>query len=37
MKNAQVQTNNLVRFGDTILKRFVVSLLVERSVGKCQQ
>ena len=37
MKICQIRTSNFVRFGDTILKRFVVSLLVERRVRKCRQ
>ena len=36
-ENMSNRTSNFVRFGDTILKRFVVSLLVERRVRKCRQ
>lgn len=36
-EKCQIRTSNFVRFGDTILKRFMVSLLVERRVRKCRQ
>ena len=38
MKICQIRTSNFVRFGDTILKRFMVYLLVERitnCIEKC--
>ena len=37
MKTAQIRTKKFIEFDDTIPKKFVVSLLVERSVRKCRQ